>query len=309
MNAFNNTGYLNWLKAHYKALLIVQVIAVVASVIFSSPYFMPMQFKSFAIVYPYNLSTYSHETPTEQMLEFLDSRDIKEGVINKCNLVAHYKTDTAESDWKSILLDKFDKNVIISSTEYEAVEITAYDVNPEMAYKIVKSVLAVLNQKVLNVQKAKSMEVARMWKKQVDMKKKECDSLADRSKLLSTQYGLLEYGSQTREVTKAYYQNSSPSKNVEIAQQMKNMEEKSTELQATSQHLSAALANYDDLLIKYEDAEKDVNKQLTFSNVITSPFTADKKTYPIRWLIVLITCISAFIFSAVVIRFTEKIKQ
>ena len=168
MSAFNNTNYLKWLLDHRKALLMVQVIAIVASVVFSAPYFMPQQFKSFAVVYPYNFSTYSHETPTEQMMEFLGSRDIKEGVIRKFNLAKHYQIDTVDDrEWKSRLLEKYDKNVLVSSTEYEAVEITAYDVNPDTAYRIVKGILNVLNEKVLQVQKSKSQEVANIWKKQL----------------------------------------------------------------------------------------------------------------------------------------------
>ncbi len=310
MNAFNNTDFIKWIFAHIKAILIVQAVAIIGAVIFSSPFFIAPQYKSMAVVYPYNFSIYSHETPTEQMMEFLTSRDIKEGVIKKFNLIKHYKIDTVtDREWKSILLEKYDKNIIVNSTEYEAVELVVYDISPDTAYKIVNGILSVLNDKVLNVQKEKSQEVAHMWKKQLDMKKKECDSLSELSKSLSVQYGLLDFGSQTREVEKAYYQNGSSSKNGEIATQMKNMEEKGSELQAVNQHLGSALANYDDILIKYEDAQRDVNKQLTFSNVVTSPYTADKKSYPIRWLVVFITCISAFLFSVVVLKVAERLKQ
>jgi hypothetical protein len=308
MTAFQNTNFLKWIIANRRSLLVVQVIAVIASVIFSSPYFMPKQFKSFAVVYPYNLSTYSHESPTEQMMQFLTSRDIKEGVIKKFNLAKHYNVDTADREWKSILLDKYDRNIIVNGTEYEAVEVIAYDINADTAYRIVSGILNVLNEQVLKVQKEKSAEVARLWKGQLDLKKKECDSLSNLSKSLSTQYGLLDYSSQTREVTKAYYQNSASAKSAEVATQMKNMEEKGMELQAVNQHLNAALSTYDELLNKYEDAEKDVTKQLTYSNIITSPYIADKKSYPIRWLVVLITCIAAFVFSAVVLRTVEKLK-
>jgi hypothetical protein len=307
MTAFQNTNYLKWVMEHKKALIGVQVIAIIAACIFSSPYFMPQQFKSFAIVYPYNLAPYSHETPTEQMLEFLSSRDIKEGVIKRFNLASHYNVDTTDRQWKSKLLEKYDKNIIIDATEYEAVEIMVYDVNADSAYRIVNGILNLLNQKILAVQKAKSVEIAGMWKMQLDTKKKECDSLSELSKSLSVQYGLLDYSSQTREVTKAYYTPAS-AKSSDVANQMKNMEEKGMELQAVNQHLTAALNNYDDILVKYEDAKRDVNKQLTFSNIITSPYAADKKSYPIRWLVVLITCIAAFVFSAVVLRTVERFK-
>ena len=305
-NPLSNTNYIRWVVKNYKPILVMQVVAIIFGIIISLPTFMPPQYKSNAVVYPYNFSPYSRETPTEQMLQFLGSVDIKNEVIKRFKLVKHYQIDTTEKAWYSRLMEKYDKNINVGATEYEAVGITVFDCNPDTACKIVNGILQILNEKVLAVQKEKSTESARMLKRQLEEKKKQCDSLSLLSRQLSVQFGLLDYGNQTREVTRAYYQSGGSAKIADVANQMKNMEEKGMELQAVNQHLNATLGDYDGLMMKYQDAMKEVNKDITFSNVVEAPFPADKKTYPIRSLIVLISCAVALLFSVIVLRLVEK---
>jgi hypothetical protein len=48
------------------------------------------------------------------------------------------------------------------------------------------------------------------------------------------------------------------------------------------------------------------NADMTYSNMITRPFVADKKSYPIRWLIVVVVTIAAFVFAMLAILIIEK---
>lgn len=312
-NLLKNNGFFKWVWKHKVPILVIEVIACAAAIVLSSPYFITPEFKSSAVVYPYNLNEYSKESASEQMLQFLASTDIKNDVIKEFNLIKHYKIDTTQKYWYTDLLEKYDRNVIVNSTEYEAVKIAVYDVDPELAYKMVQGILDALNKKVLTIQKEKSEETARMLKKQLDAKKRQVDSLAAISKQLSVQYGILDYGTQTREVERAYYQMLSASKTgkplEEASNQIKNLEEKGQQFREVDAHLGSAIGEYDGILLKYEDVMKDVNKQLTYSNMVETPYPADKKSYPIRWLIVLVTAIGSFVFSAVVLGFMERVKE
>jgi capsule polysaccharide export protein KpsE/RkpR len=202
---------------------------------------------------------------------------------------------------------------VVKPTEFGAVDITVYDASPDTAYEMVKGILDILNKKILQVQEEKSVEVADMWKKQVDLKKHQVDSMENLSKQLSTQYGLLEYGNQTKEVSRAYYQALAAGKGSkqydELALQLKNMQEHGIEFKLTNQHVEAAVNDYNALELKYEDALKDVNKQLTFWNMVSAPYKPDTYCYPIRSLIVLGTCLAALLFSIVFMRGAERIKE
>ncbi len=258
------------------------------------------------------MSDYSHESPTEQMIEFLNSADIKNRVIDKFDLRRHYDIPTDNKPFRDKLYAKYDRNVTVKPTEYGAVEITVYDISPDTAYQLVNGILEVLNQKVEEVQKEKSMEVVDMWTTQLTTKKHQIDSMSNLSKQLSTQYGLLEYESQTREVSRAYYQSLSAGKGSkqydETAQQIKNLEDHGVEFRVLNQHIESAMLDYASMESKYEDAKKDLNKHFTFWNQVSAPFKPDSYSYPLRSLIIIGSCFAAFVFSILAIRALEKIK-
>jgi hypothetical protein len=68
-------------------------------------------------------------------------------------------------------------------------------------------------------------------------------------------------------------------------------------------------ASYVEVKLDYEMAERFYHSELTYSNVVSSPFPSDKKAYPIRWLIVAICTIGTFIMSLIIIFFLDKNKD
>ena len=45
---------------------------------------------------------------------------------------------------------------------------------------------------------------------------------------------------------------------------------------------------------------------MTFSNVISEPFVADKKTFPVRWVVVAICSLAAFLMTFITIIIIER---
>ncbi len=312
MERLDSLSFLRWIFSRLKPLLAIQFVALSLAITFSSNYFMPKEYKSYTIIYPYNMSEYSHELPSEQMIEFLSSADIKNQVIDRYHLREHYEIPDNGKPYLDKLYAKYDRNVSVQPTEYGAVVITVYDINPDTAFGMVNGILDILNKKIHQVQKDKSMEVANMLKMAMDIRKHQIDSMSNISKDLSTKYGLLEFESQTREVSRAYYQALASGKGSkqfdEIALQMKNMQDHGIEFRAVNQHIESALHDYTDIETKYDDAMKDVNKNLTYWNMVSAPYKPDTYSYPLRVLIILGTCFAALIFSIVVMRSLEKLK-
>jgi uncharacterized protein involved in exopolysaccharide biosynthesis len=52
-----------------------------------------------------------------------------------------------------------------------------------------------------------------------------------------------------------------------------------------------------------------LNADMTYANIVTSPFVADKKSYPVRWIIVMIASLAAFIFALLVILVLDNRKK
>jgi hypothetical protein len=59
----------------------------------------------------------------------------------------------------------------------------------------------------------------------------------------------------------------------------------------------------------YQQARANFEARLSYQFVSEVAFAADKKAYPIRWLIVVMSCISAFVFSIFLLIILDKFKE
>jgi len=60
---------------------------------------------------------------------------------------------------------------------------------------------------------------------------------------------------------------------------------------------------------KYEEAKIDAEEVLPQKFIVNSAFKAERKSYPIRWLIVLVTAVSSFLLISVGIIVYEQINK
>ena len=175
-----NNNLLEMFMKNFKLLIIVGISAAVLSVVFSSPTFIDPKFQSQAVVYPSNLGEYSEESPIEQMMQWFESRTIKENVIKELGLADHYEIDTKkDSLGHYYLLLEYDENVSVNETKYESAEITVTDVEPEMAYKIVNKIIENLNFVIREEHKKRANEDLVTIENQFNLVKTELDSVSE----------------------------------------------------------------------------------------------------------------------------------
>lgn len=294
-----------------KHLIIIGLATILISIIFSGPAFIEPKYKSFAILYPSNIIPYAGENQSEQMIQLLESDDIRRDVCRAFNLMKHYGIDSANDKYaQSHFLEVYKDNVNFRKTEYESVEITVLDKDAKMASDIADSIIDLMNKKAKSLQREKSQEVVEIYKNQLDKKRAERDTMEKQLRDIRTNYGITSYDNQSREVTREYLQALSISGNPEAVNEakrlMKNLEEKGGDYVALNENLWRVRGSYYDIQTLYENAVKDVDKVLTYSNVISKPFPADKKSYPVRWIIVLISTISTLFLAFMVLAFIEQ---
>jgi capsular polysaccharide biosynthesis protein len=306
-NFFNSKNIIDLLIKWKYHLLVIVSVAVLLAVLFSSSIFITPLFKSFAVVYPSNVSPYSDESETEQMMQMLQSKEIRDSIINKFDLPGHYGIDRDYKYYMSTLLWEYGKKIKISKTPYEAVSIEVWDKDPKIACDIINEILYQYNFKVRSLHKEKFLEVVNNYRIITDMKKKELDSLASVAKELGMKYGLLDFPMQTREVMRAYLETGTSSvKSGEVNRLKKNMEEKGGDRELISALMIAETKDYSTLKLDYDRAILDYNRNFTYVNILNKPFPADKKSYPVRWIVVVLSALGTFVISTMVISFVER---
>jgi uncharacterized protein involved in exopolysaccharide biosynthesis len=309
-NYFNSSNLVKLIgKWRYHLLIIVGVAAVFAA-IFSGPTFITPMYKSYAVAYPANVEPYSEESTTEQMLQILNSQDIVDSIIKKFDLAKHYEIDPDYKYYQTVMLYEYHQNVNISKTPFESVLIEVYDKDPVVARNMVNAILDFYNKKISHLHKSKYGEVVDMYKEQLRRKRVVLDSLKQVLYVLGTEYGLVEYSVQSQEIMRGYlktvYGNNARDINTkEVKRLLDNMEIKSGQLIEVVQMIQDESRTYVEVKLDYEMNVRFLHANMTYANVVTSPFVADKKSYPVRWIVVVVASLAAFIFALLVILFLD----
>lgn len=313
-NYFKSANLINVIDKWKIHLLIIVLIAALGAAIFSGPAFITPLFKSYAVAYPANVEPYSEESETEQMLQILNSQDIKDSIIKKFNLPKHYEIDTDYKYFKTVLLYEYNQNVSISKTPYESVQIEVLDKDPDTAALMVGAILDFYNRKVAYLHKSKYREVINMYELQLDLKRSTLDSLKNLMIDLGTKHGIIQYESQSQEIMRGYLKtvygnNSSQINNKEVERLFTSMQNYGGQLVEIVKMIENEAISYVNTKQDYELTWRFINSDLTYANVITSPFSADKKTYPVRWLVVVVVSLAAFILATLVVFIVESRKK
>jgi capsular polysaccharide biosynthesis protein len=308
----NNSHLLGLIIKWWKQLLSVAVIALVLSTVFSSPFIITPKYKSFAVLYPANIIPMGTETHTEQMMQVLDSDVIRDSVISLYHLYEAYQIDPEGESARSELTKRYQENVVYSRTEFQSVIIEVLDENPVQARDMVESIITFFNSKERSLQQEKALELVKILYVQLGKKKAEMDSMDAILTGIRQNYGILDYSLQTEYATERYLEViSTPSKKMnakEIEPLLNALKEKGGEFMALNEHLWRVRGSYNDLKEQLESAQRDVEKKLTYCNVITNPVVADKKSYPIRWLIVTASVLATLLISLLFLAFVENLR-
>lgn len=312
-NYFNNTNLINLLLKWRIHLVIIIVVAAVLAFIFSSPVFITPKYKSFAVLYPSNVSPYSEESETEQMFQILQSQDIRDSVITKFDLPRHYKISPDYKYFRTAINYEYNQNVKINKTPYDAVSIEVLDKDPQMACDMTNAIINYFNMKVRAMHNEKYLEVIGMYEELLRKKQTSIDSLKQRLYDLSVQQGLLAYEQTSEQIMTGYLKtvmgaDKSNINQKEVLRLKENMEKHGGDLIMLVESIKQEARTYADFKVEYEDALRFYTDKLTYTNVITSPFPADKKSYPIRWLILVITVLVTFFFAIIVILIIENLR-
>lgn len=304
-NFFDNQRILSLIWKRKFHFIIIGVIAIILGAIFSGPTFIKPKYRSTARLYPSNISEMSEESRTEQMLEIINSNDVKIKMFNAFNLDDAYGVKKDDPQYLTYMFDIYNKNVNTSKTQYETVEIDVMDFIPQQAADMCDSIIHFYNQKVGQIHKAKTREMVFILKKQLDKKNVEIDTIATALKQVRTNTGIIDFKNQVPEVTRGYMTalasgRGSTSDTKEIKKLYDNMVEEGTDTYRLERRYNTLINEIDSVNTLYEINLSEFEKNITYSHVVESPFPADKKSYPVRWLIVVFSAFSAVFFALLV---------
>lgn len=326
---FDSTNFFLFLIAWRKPLVIISAIALLASVIFSAPFFITPKYKSTVIMYPTSTSSVSkallsdtyggkedilefgEDEQTEQMLQILNSNKIRDRIVSKYDLFAHYNIG-AESKYKyTRLFKEYESNIKFRRTEYNAVKIAVNDKDPQVAADIANDIADLLDSIKIGMQRERAIKGFLIVETEYLQLKQEIQMMEDSLTVLRG-LGVHDYESQAEMINQQLAIEVAKNNQSGIKALGKKLDVLAkyggpyVSLRDALEHEKKQLSL---LKTKYEEAKVDAEEELPQKFVVSSAYKAEKKSYPIRWLIVLVSTLAAFMFTVLVIIIIENINK
>ena len=318
---FTEIASIIWQKR--KPLIIVGVISILLSSIFSGPFFIKPKFKSEVVFYPTTINSignamftdltqrqadplaFGEEEEAENALQLLNSSALQGRIVKNFDLMNHYGIDGQSP--LTDLAKEMAKNIQFKRTRHLAVSITVLDEDPIKSAEIANGIAILYDSVKTEIQKQVSLEALQIVKDEFKNKEAEVWGLRTRLKDLG-QKGITNYEEQSRAISEELYKAVSPSKISSLKKQQEELAKYAGEFTYLNETLILELESLSKLRKRFEKAKVDVEKTLPQKFVLTSASPAEKKSYPIRWLIVLVVTVIVT-FSSIVVLLIRNNKE
>ena len=317
---FNSEDIISFLWAKRKIIIICTLIGIIGSIIFS--YQIVELYKSTAIVYPARTSSVSLVTQTnpdenvmnfgteeeaEQMLQILMSRRVKSRIVQQFDLFNSYDIDLDDPHKNSKLNKMYEERFTFERTKYGSVKIEVLDEDPKKAREMADKIVGLLDSAKNEMIQERALHQYQIVKAKYELLKRKSDLYIDTLNKLQNLGVII---SDTRgELYSALANSKSQEEKNFLRHQIDVNNQYGSIYDGFKKKMDQQLEILAEMQLVYEQAETDANSKFTHKFIVEMAEEADKKAYPIRWLIVVITTISVFFFTVLVLLVLNKIKE
>jgi len=326
-NYFDSTSLFEFFWRWRKPLIIIGITAAICSSIVS--FLIHERYKSTVIMFPVqsnaiakalltddvsgkqDILQFGEEAQAEQLLQILYSDEIRSRIVDKYKLMQHYRIDPNNKYKNTLLYEKYSENISFKRTEFLSVKIEVLDEDPFIASEIANDIGNLLDSTKTRMQRDRANQAFDIVANEYNRKKAAIALLTDSIKALNL-LGIYDYESQS-EVTSQQYA-IALSKGDEraikrLADQLKIIGEYGSAYMSVRENLYIQREQLNLLKKKFEEAKIDAEAVLTYKFIVNKAFPAERKSYPVRSLIVATSTIVSMVFGILVLILLDNIKR
>lgn len=304
-----------------KPLIIFTLIASLFGAVVSSPLVMTPKFKSTAVIYPTTTNSISQallvehnpyrkdvlefgeELEAERLLQILNSDEMQNRIVAEFKLFDHYEIDSLSKYARTWMNLSFDEHFSFKRTELMSINIEVLDRDPKLAADMSNRLVDLIDVVLKRVKKERAEQAVVILERRNEELSNRLFLIHDSLEVLRA-LGVLDVSLQAERLTE-YYAKALSSGNTEGARALKK------EFNHLAQYGGAYFRLFEDLELVQEQLEKirfekenirlELDAELTNRFVINRAVPADKKAYPIRWLIVVFSGMATFFMTFVLL--------
>lgn len=234
---------------------------------------------------------FGEEEQAEQLLQILNSEPIRGRIIQKYNLMEHYEIEADAKYPLTDLYDQYRSNINFRLTEFMSVEIAVLDHDPEYAANMANDISDLVDTVYNSMKKERALEAFRLVKREYTESAANLAALRDSLNLLSKQVSadVKTSGNPNNNLIKAISENGA------LYLTMLSL------VRSESQLVS-------ELSLRYKEARLEAEQNLSHKFVVEKAYPSEKKAYPKKSLIVIVSTLASLLFALIVLIIVDNIR-
>jgi uncharacterized protein involved in exopolysaccharide biosynthesis len=283
-------------------------------ILISSPLVIKPKFRSEAIIYPpantnakitaeFDLR-FGSEKEIDEHIQILNSGILRDAIITKYDLANHYEIDENALDKENKLFKVYDKNISIDKTKFNSISISVMDEDPKIAASIANDLVKIGDEvKSVIIKKNLGATIEQISTQFLEKKKMFEKILAEFPLIKESFKGFDLNFDENNSVEKLQadiiikdkldvaFKNENE---IEI-NRLNNLQDVFNEMFELKKTLKIANYNY--------------NSKINGSYIISPAKVADKKSSPVRWIIIVSSFLASVLVSISVVLFLDEWKK
>jgi hypothetical protein len=259
----------------------------------------------------YSIYEIGEEDQAEQLLQVLNSEEIKNKIVKKYDLLKHYKIDTTSKFPQTELEAAYRGKVHFKRTEFMSVQVEVLDKDPQMAADIANDIAAFTDTVFNDILKQRAIQAYQLVEKEyndlLDSMKFVKDSL-DAIRALGVNY----YSTQSERYHEAYGKalisgNTQAMKTLD--EKLKMLSKYGGSYDVLTNELNFQVSVLSRLNQRRSEAKVEAEQTLPHKFLVDKAFKAEKKVYPKKSVIVIVSVIGALLLGLLALILNDNLKR
>lgn len=253
---------------------------------------------------------YGAEEDAERLMQILNSDQIRNRIIEDFDLWMVYDIPRDSKGARAKIGRQYNENVEARITRFGSIEVSVLDESPDRARDMANRISEYADSVSNNIRNERAREAFQYAEVSLRQLEEELGLLEDSMTVLR-KLGVYNYEDQVAALMEQYgtaIATGHPDRAQKIKENLDFLSKYGTLFHKLESEIEGAYEKLTVLRKRYALIKIDIESNLPAKFIVDSATAADKKSFPIRWLIVVMSTLSAFVFTVIFLLIADSIR-
>ncbi|MFM9983656.1 MAG: hypothetical protein ACKVOK_00385 [Flavobacteriales bacterium] len=258
-----------------------------------------------------DILAYGEEEDAERLLQMINSDQVRNRIVEKYNLWDVYEIKREDRGANTLIAREYSDNVSAKLTKFGSVEVAVLDGDPKRAANMANDIAQFADSLSNRMRSERAMQAFLYAQNSLNNLQTEVQVMEDSMNVLQ-EMGVYSYIDQVAALTEQYgtaLATGHPDRAQLIKDQMDFLSKYGTAYNKLYMRLEESYEKLGVLKKRYDLMKIDVESNIPSMRIVDQASAADKKSYPIRWLIVAMTTASVFVFTVIFLLIWDNFRR